>query len=80
MITISFSNLCTFYVTFLLIGLFSFWFYSEHKNKNGKFKFESEKFFWQCLICTYTYVDSQHRDISICPRCGSYNKREGTKK
>lgn len=48
------------------------------KNKNELKQFSSEKnFLWQCSICTYTYVDSRHNNISQCPRCGSYNKKEG---
>jgi len=32
---------------------------------------------WQCSICTYIYVDSKQKKLSICPRCGSYSQREG---
>lgn len=31
---------------------------------------------WKCSVCLNTYVDSKHEDISVCPLCGSYNKRE----
>jgi predicted Zn-ribbon and HTH transcriptional regulator len=48
------------------------------KNRKGQKQFSSEKnFLWQCFICTYVYVDSRHNTISQCPRCGSYNKKEG---
>ena len=36
-----------------------------------------EKYIWYCSICSHTYIDSRHDDISRCPRCGSYNQREG---
>jgi rubrerythrin len=52
------------------------WFINEAKSKSGSLEIESENAFWQCQICAYTYVDSHHKDISICPRCGSYNKKE----
>lgn len=34
---------------------------------------------WQCFICAYIYVDSKHKKLSICPRCGSYNERKDRK-
>ena len=46
-------------------------------NRKGSKQFSSEKnFLWQCSICTYAYVDSRHINMSQCPRCGSYNKKE----
>ncbi|MFH1665475.1 MAG: hypothetical protein ABIA77_04940 [Candidatus Omnitrophota bacterium] len=36
-----------------------------------------EKYIWHCSICTLTYIDSRHDDISRCPRCGSYNQKTG---
>ncbi|MDP8260833.1 MAG: hypothetical protein P9M01_00630 [Candidatus Kappaea frigidicola] len=52
------------------------WLVNEAKNKSGSFEIESENAFWQCQICAYTFVDSQSKEISICPRCGSYNKKQ----
>ncbi len=47
------------------------------ENKKEPKQFSSEKnFLWQCSICTYVYIDSRHVNISQCPRCGSYNKKE----
>lgn len=34
-----------------------------------------EKYIWHCTICSFTYIDSRHEDISKCPRCNSYNER-----
>ena len=34
-----------------------------------------EKFIWHCSICSFTYIDSRHEELSRCPRCGSYNQR-----
>lgn len=34
-----------------------------------------EKYIWHCSICTHTYIDSRHDEISKCPRCGSYIER-----
>jgi len=33
------------------------------------------KFIWYCSICTYTYINTKEEVISICPRCGNYNKK-----
>ena len=30
----------------------------------------------ECAICLHTYIDSCYQDISQCPRCGSYTKKE----
>jgi len=35
-----------------------------------------EKYIWHCSICSNTYIDSMHDDISKCPRCSSYNQRD----
>ncbi|MCX5693199.1 MAG: hypothetical protein NTX47_05920 [Candidatus Omnitrophica bacterium] len=51
------------------------------KNRKEPKQFSSEKnFLWQCSICTYVYVDSRHTNMSQCPRCGSYNKKEEQEK
>ncbi|MBU1912090.1 MAG: hypothetical protein KKB22_00955 [Candidatus Omnitrophica bacterium] len=51
------------------------------ENKKEPKQFSSEKnFLWQCSICTYVYIDSRHANISQCPRCGSYNKKEAHEK
>ncbi len=76
MIEVSFSSFYMIYVVCLSSIVFFLWFLNEFKNKSGSFEIESENAFWQCQICAYTYVDSHNKDISICPRCGSYNKKE----
>jgi hypothetical protein len=74
MIKIEFSLAVALYLiltTCLVLLIFVF------KNKKDPKQFSSEKnFLWQCSICTYVYVDSRHVNISQCPRCGSYNKKE----
>lgn len=34
-------------------------------------------YMWKCSICSHVYIDSRHEDVSKCPLCGSYNKKEG---
>lgn len=76
MIEVSFSSFYMIYIIFLGFIVFFMWLVNEAKNKSGSFEIESENAFWQCQICAYTFVDSQSKEISICPRCGSYNKKD----
>ncbi|MBU1083482.1 MAG: hypothetical protein KKG84_00175 [Candidatus Omnitrophica bacterium] len=38
-----------------------------------------ERNIWHCTICAYTYIDSKSEEMSICPRCGSYDQRRQKK-
>ncbi|RLB76781.1 MAG: hypothetical protein DRH15_12150 [Deltaproteobacteria bacterium] len=76
MIKVDISVVLTFYLAFTLISILFLWLNTEYVNKGKSKRIETERYFWVCSICTYTYVDSKHKDISICPRCGSYNKKE----
>ena len=33
------------------------------------------KFVWVCSVCTYNFVKTREETISVCPRCGSFNKK-----
>ncbi len=33
------------------------------------------RYIWHCSVCTYTYVNTKEEALSVCPRCGSYNKK-----
>ena len=35
---------------------------------------------WRCSVCSHSYIDSKHDEMSVCPLCGSYNKKEEMKK
>jgi len=30
---------------------------------------------WQCSICTFVYSSVFDKPLTVCPRCGSYNKK-----
>lgn len=45
------------------------------KKDKGKDLGLDPKFIWYCSICTYTYINTKEEVISICPRCGNYNKK-----
>jgi len=64
---------------YLLIAIFGFltpWLVFSKTRVRAKRSAQLESI-WQCSICTYIYVDSKNKILSICPRCGSYNEREG---
>ncbi|NQU74266.1 MAG: hypothetical protein HQ547_06140 [Candidatus Omnitrophica bacterium] len=79
MIKIELSLAISLYLIFSVIGILLLWVFFERKRGFGGINPE-EKFIWQCHICTFFYIDSQSDEISICPRCGTYNSRKQEKK
>jgi len=73
MINIDFSLAITLYVFFFVDIILIVWLFS--KQKKDKDLFLDPRFIWHCFVCTYTYVDTKEEAISVCPRCGSYNKK-----
>lgn len=63
------------YLMSSLLAIFLIWIFFERSTVFPKFVREKADV-WECSICTYTYVDSTHHDISQCPQCKSYNKKE----
>lgn len=76
MVKVEFSLAVALYLLLTVCLVLLAWLIFEKKKVFKKFSSEKD-FFWQCSICTYVYVDSRHTKISQCPRCGSYNKKEG---
>ncbi len=74
MFHIDISTAVFLYVTSALVGTFFLWFLFERSSILPKFVREKADV-WECSICAYTYVDSQHHEISQCPQCKSYNKK-----
>jgi Zn finger protein HypA/HybF involved in hydrogenase expression len=35
------------------------------------------KYTWFCSVCTHTYINTKEEAITVCPRCQSYNKKQG---
>lgn len=75
MIKIEFSLAIALYLILTVCLILVLWMCMEKKRVLSSFSSE-KRFFWQCDICTYLYVDTRHNIISQCPRCGSYNRRE----
>ena len=46
------------------------------KRQKGKDLSLDKRFIWFCDICSYTYINTKEDNISVCPRCGSYNKKQ----
>jgi len=75
MIRLEFELAIFLYLLILIFGFLIAWlaFSKINISPPGKRLLES---IWQCSICTYIYVDSKNKRLSICPRCDSYNERD----
>jgi predicted Zn-ribbon and HTH transcriptional regulator len=73
MINIDFSLAVALYILLFLNIILIIWVFSK-KQKDKDLTLDP-RFIWFCSVCTYTYVNSKEDMISICPRCGSYNKK-----
>ena len=63
------------YMAFSAVAIFVIWIvfgYREMKKIEPKYT----EYLWRCVVCANTYIDSKHIDMSACPLCGSYNRRE----
>ncbi len=75
MIHLKFEQAVAFYILFFIIIFICGWIFFEgkktafSKNKDGKL--------WQCSICAFVYLRMFDENMTICPQCGSYNKKEG---
>lgn len=56
----------------LALAMYTWIFNKKQKDKDLTL---DPKFIWFCSICTYTYINTKEDAISICPRCGNYNKK-----
>ena len=74
MFEIDISTAVALYLFVPVIAFLFGWIIFEESRSRRKLDLE-EKSIWQCFICSYTYIDSKHDNLSVCPRCGSYNRR-----
>jgi rRNA maturation endonuclease Nob1 len=75
MIKLTISNLIFVYTLCSVIMILGVWVVSNYKDSK-RVSPKDIDYIWKCSICFNAYVDSKQEDISICPLCGSYNKRE----
>ncbi len=73
MISVDFSLAVALYAIFFLNLILVIWLFSK-KQKDKDLSLDP-RFIWFCSICTYTYINTKEDIISVCPRCGSYNKK-----
>ncbi len=78
MVRIDISTALFIYLFISVIVVFLAWVFFDFGTGMKTFSSE-EKYIWHCSICTHTYIDSRHDEISKCPRCGSYIERGGFK-
>ncbi len=75
MIRLEFEIAIFIYLLISIFGFLSFWLVFSKIKVPTKRSAQLESI-WQCSICTYVYIDSKHKRLSVCPRCGSYNEKE----
>jgi len=73
MIDIDFSLAIALFNLIFLTAILIFWIFSK-KQKDKDLTLDP-KFIWFCSICAYTYINTKEDAISVCPRCGNYNKK-----
>jgi len=73
MIHVDFTLAVALYTTFLLAAIFAVWIFAR-KQKEKDLSLDP-RFIWFCSVCAYTFINTKEEYISICPRCGSYNKK-----
>lgn len=77
MIRIDITSLIFLYILFSVIFIFIIWSILGYKRfKRVDIDHNRIEGAWKCSICFHAYIDSLHDEISVCPLCGSYNKRE----
>ncbi len=74
MIKLDISTLIFFYTLFSAIVILVIWLISGYRGMK-RVAGKDIDFVWKCSVCFHSYVDSKHDEISICPLCGSYNKK-----
>jgi len=75
MIKLDITSFIFVYTFFSVILVFIIWIifgYRAMKKVAPKYT----EYLWKCSVCAHTYVDSKHIDMSACPLCGSYNRRD----
>lgn len=73
MIQLDFSIAVALYLILLFVLVFVSWLFGR-RQKEKELSLDP-KFIWFCSVCAYTFVNTREDTISVCPRCGSYNKK-----
>lgn len=78
MIQTDFTTIISIYLFILVLIPLALWSLFEFSQSARFKKVNIKKSFRQCSICTHVYEASKDETISMCPRCKSYNSKEGT--
>jgi len=73
MIKVDFALAVALYILLFLTLILALWLFGK-KQKEKELSLD-QRFIWFCSVCTYTYINTKVDTISLCPRCGSYNKK-----
>jgi hypothetical protein len=76
MLKLHITTVIFFYILFSAFILLVIWAISGYKGLRSVSPKDIE-YIWKCSVCLNTYIDSRSDDISLCPLCGSYNKKPG---
>ncbi len=79
MIKLDISTFVSLHIFVSVIVVLIFWIFFETRAKIKGLS-PDDKYTWRCNICLNVYIDSISDDISTCPNCGSYIKKEQYKK
>ena len=78
MIKVDLTATLAIYLFILVVGFLIVWLISDYSRKD-KTTATKKNSIWQCGVCTHIYLLDEDQNISRCPNCKSYNKREGGK-
>ncbi len=72
MIEISITEAFVIYSFIIAISGIVLWGLSELGARRIYTEFKSQNV-WECNYCAFVYLDTEAEEISLCPRCHSYN-------
>ena len=73
MISLNFYLAVSIYIFIFVSIILLVWLF-ERKEKDKEISLDP-RLLWFCSVCTYTYINTKDDTISVCPRCGNYNKK-----
>jgi rubredoxin len=74
MIKLDISNIVFYYALFSVVSILIIWIIYGYRGLK-RFSVKDINYIWKCSVCLHTYVASKHEDMSLCPLCGSFNKK-----
>jgi ribosomal protein L37AE/L43A len=76
MIEISLGAAVFLYAIVIAVGIALTWLFTEYATGRAFAALEQQDL-WRCHFCTFTYLDRSGLGMSRCPRCQSFNVRDG---